>query len=119
MMTEQIKTLTRTRAVRKGLITQDFKLLNGLGEEEVNVPLLDQYINSIESNLALVEECDMSICEAMHDAVTDVELEPTLESTRAYRFSIFERLAKLKLKKNRNFEGSKFTFFPCSEQQGG
>ena len=49
MMTEQIKTVTRTRAVRKGLITQDFKLLDSVSEDEFNVPLLDQYINSIES----------------------------------------------------------------------
>ena len=53
---------------------------------------------STESNLALVEECDTSICEGMQDAVSDAEVETALESTRAYRFTIFEKLAKLKLK---------------------
>ena len=95
MMAEQIKTLTCTRAVRKGLLTQDFKL----SEDEFKVPLLDPYINSIESNLALVEECDTSICEGMQDAVSDAEVETALESTRAYRFTIFGKLAKLKLER--------------------
>ena len=61
--------------------------------------MLDQYINSIESNLALVEECDTSICEGMQDAVADAEVETALESTGAYRFTIFGKLAKLKLKR--------------------
>ena len=99
MMTEQIKTLTRTRAVRKGLITQDLKLIDSLREEEINVPLLDQYINAIESNLTLVEECDTTICEQIQDAVSDAEVEATLESTRAYHFGVFGKLAKLKLKR--------------------
>ena len=99
MISEQIKTLTRMRAVRQGLITQDFKVLDRLGEEEYNVHLLDQYIYSIESNLALVEECDTSICEGMQDAVSDAEVETALESTRTYRFTVFEKLAKLKLKR--------------------
>ena len=99
MMSDQIKSLTRTRAVRKGLITQDFKLLDSLSEDQFNIPLLDQYINSIESNKALVEECDNSICEEMQDAVTDAELESTFETNRRYHFTVFEKLAKLKLKR--------------------
>ena len=99
MMSEQIKTLTPTRDVRKGLITQHFKVLDRLREEEYNVHLLDQYINSNESNLALVEECDTSICEEMQDAVSDAEVETALEPTRASRFTVFEKLAKLKLKR--------------------
>ena len=99
MMSEQIKTLTRMRAVRQGLITQDFKVLDRLREEEYNVHLLDQCVYSIESNLALVEECDTSICEGMQDAVSDAEVETALESTRTYRFTVSEKLAKLKLKR--------------------
>ena len=83
-------------AVRKGLITQDFKLLDSLGEDEFSAPLLDQYINSTESNL---EECDTSTCEGMQDAVSNAEVETALESTRACRFTILEKLAKLKLKR--------------------
>ena len=109
MMSEQIKTLTRTQAVRKGLITQDFKVLDRLRKEEYNVHLLNQYINSIESNLALVEECDTSICEGMQDAVSDAEVETALESTRAYHFTVFEKIAKLKLKRE---ESSKAQILP-------
>ena len=99
MMSEQIKTLTRSRAARKGLITQDFKILDDLEEEEFNVPLLDQYINTIESNLGLVEEFDASIFEELQNAVSDEEMETTLGDTRLYRFSVLQKLAKLKLKR--------------------
>ena len=61
--------------------------------------MLDQYINSIESNLALVEECHTYICEGMQDAVSDAEVETALESTRAYHFTVCEKIAKLKLKR--------------------
>ena len=98
-MAEQTKALVRTRAVRKGLITQDFKLLDSLDENQFNVPLLDQYINAIESNLALVEECDTSICERMEEAATDADVEAALETTRVYYFSVLEKLAGLKLKR--------------------
>ena len=99
-MSDQVKGLIRTRAVRKGLITQDFKLLDSLSDDQVNVPLLDQYINSIESNKTLIEECDNTICEEMQEAVTDAELEATLETNRRYHFSVVEKLANLKLKRD-------------------
>ena len=41
-----------------------------------------------------------------------------LGSTRAYRFTIFGKLAKLKLKREELGEGPNFTFSPCSKQQG-
>ena len=98
-MSEQVKSLNKKRAARKGLITQDLKLLNSLDESKINVPLLEQYILSIESNLSLVEEYDTSICELLQDAVSNEDLELKFEEVRKFHFHVFEQLAKLKLKK--------------------
>ena len=47
----------------------------------------------------------------MQDAVSDAEVETALESTRAYCFTVFEKLAKLKLKRE---ELSKGQILPSS-----
>ena len=61
-MTESVKKLISRRAIFKGRITQDFKALDSLDESEINFHLLDQYIVTIESNLATIDQLDIELC---------------------------------------------------------
>ena len=101
-MTET-STLVRRRAYVKGLITQDINKINSLGDDQLNKPLLDEFINKIRSNLVTVEQFDTSIGEETEIS----ELDAFLVSTRDYHFEIQKSLAELQLKHDRLFSDNR------------
>ena len=74
----------RRRAYVKGLITHDIRHIEGLSEEQINVHILEEYISKLNSNLASVEEFDISICETL----TGAELESAMSVARKYHFDV-------------------------------
>ena len=99
----EIKKMIQRRAYNKGLITQDLKLLDSLSDEQVNVLLLDDYIHKLESNLVIIEEFDSSICELLSDS----EMEEAISSNRSYCFKVQQKIAELKLRKEKLVKSSK------------
>ena len=97
------KKIVRRRAYVKGLITQDIKRIKSLGDDELNKPLLEEFIQKIDSNLVIVEEFDISLAEEASDS----ELESFLVSTRDYHFEVQKILAELRLKLDNLFGNKK------------
>ena len=95
----EISSLKRRRAYVKGLITQDINKIKSLTDEQLNKPLLDEFINKINSNLSTVEIFDASIGEETEES----DLDAFLESTRDYHFNIVKSLSELKVKCNSLF----------------
>ena len=95
--------MIQRRAYNKGLITQDLKLIDSLSDEQVNVLLLDDCIHKFESNLVIIEEFDSSICELLSDS----EMKEAISSNRSYCFKVQQKIAELKLKKEKLDKSSK------------
>ena len=87
----------RRRAYIKRLITQDLNSINSLTDEQLNIPLLNDYIDRVESNLVTVEEFDAEMCEALSDS----DFETTLTAARTYHLEVQRKVADLKLKRDR------------------
>ena len=91
MADSETKKLVKRRAYVKGLITQDIKKITSVEDEQLNNPLLEEFIHKTDANLVTVEESDASISEIAADA----ELESIIETGRDYNFEVQKTLAKL------------------------
>ena len=95
-MAERVKQLIGRRAIFKGKITQDLKALDSLNQSEINFHLLDQYIGTIESSLAIIDQLDIDICTDRNES----EIEEVMTSSRAYHFSVYQKLASFKARRD-------------------
>ena len=50
------------RVYKKGLVIADINALDRLDEADITHHLLDQYIQTIENNVAAIDEYDSEIC---------------------------------------------------------
>ena len=95
--------LVRRRGYVKGLITQDLNRIRALDDEQLNKPLLVEFIRKIRDNLSTVESFDASLGELTEES----ELDAFLVSSRNYHFEILQSIAELQLKCDRLFSDSK------------
>ena len=93
-MAEAIK---RRRAYNKGLITHDLNSINSLTDDQLNIPLLEDYIDRLEANLVTIEEFDASMSEALLAADLDV----AIIASRTYHLEIRRKVADLKVKRDK------------------
>ena len=94
-----LNNLKRRRAYVKGVITHDINKIKSLDDSQLSKPLLEEFIHKIHSNLAVVEEFDISIGE---ETDTD-ELDAFVAANRDYHYEIQKVIAELKLRHDKLF----------------